>query len=262
MTIGIIGLGKMGSAIAQALAGKFEVVAYEKNENAIKNLRPSLVKKIRIVESLDILFSAAGPVIIAVKPTQVKEVVSAIRDHRLVISIAAGVTLQSIDEARKENGPTVRAMPNTPLVIKRGITAFTGNQFCTSADIETTKSFFESVGESLYLENEKLLHAVTGLSGSGPAYVYLFLQTLEDSGVLLGLSRDDSRRLAMHTVLGSAELARQSQSAPQNLIHDVTSPGGTTAVALKSLHARGFPNAVMEAVAIAARRSKELAGEK
>ncbi|MBV6492822.1 MAG: Pyrroline-5-carboxylate reductase [Turneriella sp.] len=262
MTVGIIGLGKIGSAFAQALSGKFEVVAFEKSGEVIKSLRPSLVKKIRIVENIDSLFSAAGPVIVAVKPAQVKDAVSKLRDHRLLLSIAAGVSLNAIDEARKENGPTIRAMPNTPLVIKRGITAFTGNKFCTQEDIDTAKEIFESVGEALHLEDEKLLHAVTGLSGSGPAYVYLFLQNLEDAGVLLGLSRKDSRRLAVHTVLGSAELVRQSQDAPQNLIHDVTSPGGTTAVALKSLHARGFPNAVMEAVAIAARRSREMSGEK
>lgn len=261
MTIGIVGLGKMGSAIAQGLSGKYEIVGFEKSHTVLNDLRPSLVKKIRITDSLEELLAAAGPVILAVKPGQISEVVGAISDHRLIISIAAGVSLKTIDAARKENGPTIRAMPNTPLVIKRGITAFTGNKYCTVEDIQTARDIFESVGEAIHLEQEKLLHAVTGLSGSGPAYVYLFLQNLEDAGVLLGLNRADSRKLALQTVLGSAELARQSQVAPQNLIHDVTSPGGTTAVGLKSLAARGFPNAVMEAVAAATRRSVELASE-
>ena len=261
MTIGIIGLGKMGSALAQGLSTKYEIVGFEKSEDAAKELRPSLVKKIRVMPSLEALLEAAGPIILAVKPAQVSEVVGAITDHRLIISIAAGVSVKSIDAARSENGPTIRAMPNTPLVIKRGITAFTGNQFCTEEDIRMARELFENVGEAIYLEQEKLLHTVTGLSGSGPAYVYLFLQNLEDAGVLLGLTRKDSRKLALHTVLGSAELARQSQVAPQELAHDVTSPGGTTAVGLKSLHARGFPNAVMEAVTAATRRSMELASE-
>lgn len=261
MTIGIIGLGKMGSAIAQGLAGKYEIVGFEKSHAVLNDLRPSLVKKIRITDSPEELLSAAGPVILAVKPGQISDVVGAIGDHRLIISIAAGVSLKTIDAARKENGPTIRAMPNTPLVIKRGITAFTGNKYCTAEDIQSARDIFESVGEAIHLEQEKLLHAVTGLSGSGPAYVYLFLQNLEDAGVLLGLSRADSRKLAIQTVLGSAELARQSGAAPQNLIHDVTSPGGTTAVGLKSLAARGFPNAIMEAVAAATRRSVELASE-
>lgn len=261
MTLGIVGLGKMGSALAQGLSGKYEIVGYEKSEAVAKDLRPSLVKKIRIAASLEELLELAGPVILAVKPAQIPQVVSAIGDHRLIVSIAAGVSVKTIDSARKENGPTIRAMPNTPLVIKRGITAFTGNKYCTGDDIQMAREIFENVGEAIYLEQEKLLHAVTGLSGSGPAYVYLFLQNLEDAGVLLGLTRADSRKLALQTVLGSAELARQSQVAPQELAHDVTSPGGTTAVALKSLHRHGFPNAVMEAVTAATRRSVELASE-
>ncbi len=200
-------------------------------------------------------------IIVATKPAQVTPVVEAIPDHRLVISIAAGVSLKVIDAARSANGPTVRAMPNTPMMIRRGITAFTGNKFCTEEDIAVVRELFENTGEALYLDQEKLLHAVTGLSGSGPAYVYLFLQNLEDAGVLLGLTRADSRKLAISTVLGSAELVRQSHVAPQQLVHDVTSPGGTTAVALKSLHRHNFPNAVQEAVTAATRRSVELALE-
>lgn len=258
MKIGIIGLGKMGSALAQGLSAKYEIVGYEKSEAVLKDLRPSLVKKIRIATSLEELTEAAKTVILAVKPAQVAQVVEAITDHRLIISIAAGVPLKTIDAARKENGPTIRAMPNTPLVIKRGITAFTGNKFCTDEDIDAAKQIFENVGEALHIEQEKFLHAVTGLSGSGPAYVYMFMQNLEDAGVLLGLSRADSRKLTIQTILGSAELVRQSHVAPEVLIHDVTSPGGTTAVALKSLHRHGFPNAVQEAVTAATRRSVEL----
>ncbi|MBL8033535.1 MAG: pyrroline-5-carboxylate reductase [Leptospiraceae bacterium] len=261
MKLGIVGLGKMGSALAQGLSGKYEIIGFEKSEEVAKSLKPSLTKKIQIAPSLESLFVRSDTVIIAVKPAQVSEVVAQASDHRLLISIAAGVSLKTLDAARKENGPTIRAMPNTPLVIKRGITAFTGNKFCTDEDIQLAREIFEATGDALYLEQEKLLHAVTGLSGSGPAYVYLFLQNLEDAGVLLGLSRADSRQLAIQTVLGSAELVRQSHSAPQDLIHDVTSPGGTTAVALKSLHRHGFPNAVLEAVTAATRRSVELAAE-
>ncbi|HNA78836.1 MAG TPA: pyrroline-5-carboxylate reductase [Turneriella sp.] len=261
MKIGIVGLGKMGSALAQALAGKYEITGFEKSEQSVKNLRPSLTKKIRLAGSMEQLVEESTTIIIATKPAQVTQVVEAIPDHRLIISIAAGVALKSIDAARSANGPTIRAMPNTPMMIRRGITAFTGNKFCTEEDITVVRELFENTGEAIYLEQEKLLHAVTGLSGSGPAYVYLFLQNLEDAGVLLGLSRADSRKLAISTVLGSAELVRQSHEAPQQLIHDVTSPGGTTAVALKSLHRHNFPNAVQEAVTAATRRSVELALE-
>lgn len=261
MKIGIVGLGKMGSALAQALAAKYEVTGYDTSDQAIKNLRPSLTKKIRLAGNLEQLLEETTTVLVATKPGQVTQVVEAIPDHRLIISIAAGISLKTIDKARSANGPTVRAMPNTPLLIRRGVTAFTGNKFCTDEDIAVTRELFENTGEALYLEQEKLLHAVTGLSGSGPAYVYLFLQNLEDAGVLLGLSRADSRRLALATVAGATELARQSHLAPQELIHDVTSPGGTTAVALKSLHRHNFPHAIQEAVTAATRRSVELALE-
>ncbi len=261
MKIGIIGLGKMGSAMAQALSTKYEVIGFDPSEAAIKALRPSLVKKIQVVESLQALVEKSQMAIIATKPQQVGKAAAAIEDHRLVISIAAGVALKTIDAARGAHGPTIRAMPNTPMQIRRAMTAFTGNKFCTDEDITLTRTLFESTGEALYLDQEKLLHAVTGLSGSGPAYVYLFLQSLEDAGVLLGLTRADSRKLAITTVLGSTELTRQSQRSPQELIHDVTSPGGTTAVALKSLHRHAFPHAVIEAVTAATRRSVELALE-
>lgn len=259
MKIGIVGLGKMGSALAQGLSTKYEIIGFEKNDEVAKALRPSLVKKIRMVSSLDALLDAAKTVMIATKPADVTQVVEAIEDHRLIISIAAGIPLKTLDAARRENGPTIRAMPNTPILIKRGITAFSGNKFCTDEDIQVGRDIFGATGEAIYLEQEKLLHAVTGLSGSGPAYVYVFLQNLEDAGVLLGLNRADSRKLAVQTVLGSTELVRQSHMAPQELIHDVTSPGGTTAVALKSLHRHGFANAVQEAVTAATRRSIELA---
>lgn len=261
MKIGIVGLGKMGAALAQALAGKYEISGFEKSPEALRSLKPALAKKIRVAGSMQQLVEDSATIIVATKPAQVQQVVQDIPDHRLVISIAAGVALRSIDAARSANGPTIRAMPNTPLMIRRGITAFTGNRFCTEEDIAVVREIFENTGEVIYLDQEKLLHAVTGLSGSGPAYVYLFLQNLEDAGVLLGLSRADSRKLAISTVLGSAELARQSHEAPQQLIHDVTSPGGTTAVALKSLHRHNFTNAVQEAVTAATRRSVELALE-
>ena len=207
---------------------------------------------------------ACDVLVLAVKPQQLRDALAPLAGRlscQLVLSIAAGVRMVDIARWLGDYRCIVRAMPNTPLVIKRGITAFTGNKYCTGDDIQMAREIFENVGEAIYLEQEKLLHAVTGLSGSGPAYVYLFLQNLEDAGVLLGLTRADSRKLALQTVLGSAELARQSQVAPQELAHDVTSPGGTTAVALKSLHRHGFPNAVMEAVTAATRRSVELASE-
>ncbi|MCX7632716.1 MAG: pyrroline-5-carboxylate reductase [Turneriella sp.] len=261
MKLGIVGLGKMGSAMAQALASRYEIIGYEKSEAVRKKLRPALAKKIQLAESLEKLLELAETVVVATKPQQVKEVVANIRDHRLVISIAAGVSLRVIDSARSAAGPTIRAMPNLPLLIRRGITAYTGNRFCTHEELALAHEIFSYLGGAIHLEQEKMLHAVTALSGSGPAFVFLFLQNLEDAGVLLGLSRAESRRLAIATVLGATELVRQEDCAPQQLIHDVVSPGGTTALGLRALHKNGFPFAVQEAVIAAARRSVELAQE-
>jgi pyrroline-5-carboxylate reductase len=151
-------------------------------------------------------------------------------------------------------------MPNTPALVRRGATAFVANPAASADDRAAAQALFEAVGYVWQAPSEDLLDAVTGLSGSGPAYVFLFLEALGDAGVRAGLPRDAAYQLAFHTVLGSAQLAIDSGRHPAALKDQVTSPGGTTIAGLERLEAGGVRAALHEAVAAAARRSRELGG--
>src|SRR3990172_2804946 len=152
----------------------------------------------------------------------------------------------------------VGAMPNTPALVRAGATAFVANASCTASDRALARGLFEAVGSAWEAPSEALLDAVTGLSGSGPAYVFVFLEALSDAGVRMGLPRDAASALATQTVLGAARLAQETGRHPAALKDQVTSPGGTTIAGLERLEALGFRAAVHEAVAAATRRAKEL----
>jgi pyrroline-5-carboxylate reductase len=151
-------------------------------------------------------------------------------------------------------------MPNTPALVHAGATAIHANGAATAEDRATARALFEAVGLCWEAPNEGLLDAVTGLSGSGPAYVFVFLEALGDAGVRMGLPRDAAYQLASQTVLGAAKLALESGRHPASLKDQVTSPGGTTIAGLERLEAGGFRAALHEAVAAATRRSRELGG--
>jgi pyrroline-5-carboxylate reductase len=154
----------------------------------------------------------------------------------------------------------VRAMPNTPALVRAGATAIAAGGTASAADREAANALFETVGVCWEAQHESLLDAVTGLSGSGPAYVFVFLEALSDAGVRMGLPREAAYRLASQTVLGAAKLAQETGRHPAALKDQVTSPGGTTIAGLERLEAGGFRAAVYQAVAAATRRSRELGG--
>ena len=256
--IAIIGVGKMGGAIARSLLkANIDVIAYDTDKSVSDHFK-KLKKQPNFVGSLTELYAEKAPVILAVKPNLLANMVSEIPDDRLVISVAAGVKLRNIDEARKEAGSTLRAMPNLPIQVGSGITALIGNAKASEEDLETAKAIFSAGGEVILLNREEQMHAVTALSGSGPAFVMLFAQALEDGGVLMGLERSMARELALQTMNGSLQLRKKSNSAPQDIIHDITSPGGTTIVGLKALKKFGFENVVQEAIRTAVERSFQL----
>jgi pyrroline-5-carboxylate reductase len=178
----------------------------------------------------------------------------------LWVSIAAGVPLAALAAALPPGSRIVRAMPNTPALVRAGATAFVASPGCSAGDRALARALFEAVGSAWEAPSEALLDAVTGLSGSGPAYVFVFLEALSDAGVRMGLPRDAATALAIQTVLGAAKLAQETGRHPAALKDQVTSPGGTTIAGLERLEARGFRAAVHEAVAAATRRSKELGG--
>jgi pyrroline-5-carboxylate reductase len=205
-------------------------------------------------------------VVLAVKPDVIPTALAALRaedldlTRPLWISIAAGVRLESLEAGLPAKARIIRAMPNTPALVRAGATAICGNAETDASDRSDASLLFESVGFAWETETETLLDAVTGLSGSGPAYVFLFLEALIDAGEGVGLPREAAERLAIQTVYGAAKLALDGDSSPEQLREQVSSPGGTTLAGLAALEQGGLREILARAVAAATRRSVELGG--
>jgi len=202
----------------------------------------------------------ADVIVIAVKPADavaaLTECADALPDGALVLSIAAGVTLAAL-EAAAPGHPVVRAMPNTGALVGQGAAAIAAGTLATNTDVEACERILSGVGTVVRVP-ETQLDAVTGLSGSGPAYVFLVAEAMIEAGVLAGLARDVSDQLVRQTLLGAATLLADPDASPESLRAAVTSPGGTTAAGLAVLEAHGVRAALLEAITAAARRSKEL----
>jgi pyrroline-5-carboxylate reductase len=203
----------------------------------------------------------ADVIILCIKPQVMNEVLtdiqSSLSEKQLVISVAAGVPIKNIHAKIGQTIPLVRAMPNTPAVIQEGVTALSGCHGLSSDHLEVAKKIFESVGKGVVVD-ESLMDAVTGLSGSGPAYVYLAIEALIDGGVRVGLPRNVAHILAVQTVLGAAKMVEETGTHPAVLKDQVTSPGGTTIAGLQRLEEGGLRATLIEAVEAAAHRSSEL----
>jgi pyrroline-5-carboxylate reductase len=267
--IGFLGGGAMGEALA---AG---VIAAGAPQSAVRAADPDPARCKALEQSLGIettadnaaVVEASDVVVLAVKPGLVGRVLDGLGGadasalaRPLWISIAAGVPLRAFAASLPAGARVVRAMPNTPALVRAGATAFVANEACTARDRELAHALFEAVGLAWEAPSEGLLDAVTGLSGSGPAYVFVLLEALADAGVRMGLPREAAGTLATQTVLGAAKLAQESGRHPAALKDQVTSPGGTTIAGLERLEAGGLRAAVYEAVAAATRRSRELGG--
>lgn len=205
--------------------------------------------------------AAAAPlVVLAVKPQQARSVLAEVGSQlagKLAISIVAGLTLKALAEAVPE-ARWVRAMPNTPALVQAAMTVLCPAPGIGPADRKGALEIFRAVGRAVEIEQEALLDAVTGLSGSGPAFVFLFLEALADGGVKAGLPRSLAMELAIQTVLGSAKLAQETARHPGELKDQVASPGGTTIAGIAELERAAFRSAIMQAVAAATARAKEL----
>ena len=202
----------------------------------------------------------ADVVVLAVKPQMLPAVLSElgpILAHALVISIAAGVTIRTVAEQIAGAMRVVRAMPNIPALVQEGMTALALGSAVSEDDSRLARRVFEVVGRVVLVE-ERLMDAVTGLSGSGPAYIFQAIEALADGGVMMGLPRQTAELLAAQTVLGSARLVLESGVHPAQLKDRVASPGGTTIAGLHQLEQRGFRATLMAAVEAATARSKEL----
>ncbi len=264
--IGFIGCGAMARALAgglvdagvspsQILAADPFAKARLQFEEAIGT--PPVEDNAEVVAKADV-------VVLAVKPPAVVPLLEALDPslglRPLWISIAAGVPLEKLQNALPERARIVRTMPNTPALVRAGASAFFPGPSVTEADIQTTEAVLEAVGWCWRAPNEDLLDAVTGLSGSGPAYVFLILEALAEAGVRQGLPLEASLALATRTVLGAAKLALETGTPPGQLREQVTSPGGTTVAGLEQLEAHGLREAIHDAVRAATERSRELRG--
>lgn len=202
----------------------------------------------------------ADAVVLAVKPQVLGEVSAEIASYlegKLVVSIAAGISIERIRRLIGSARAIIRAMPNTPALVREGITAVAFGPGCSEEDMASAKGLFESVGRIVEVE-ERLMDAVTGLSGSGPAYVFTAIEALADGGVKMGLPRRTAELLAAQTVLGAARLVMERSEHPAQLKDQVASPGGTTIAGLHELEQNGFRATLMAAVEAATQRSKEL----
>jgi pyrroline-5-carboxylate reductase len=262
MKIAFLGAGRMASALARGLVqakvcAAAEIAVADPVEAARQQLATSLGAK--AVETNAAAVSDAEVVLLCVKPGDVPAALAACGSSlagKMLLSIVTGWSISAL-RGHAAGARIVRAMPNTPAQVGAGATAYSGDAGTTAEDLALAGRILGAVGLAVSVP-EKSLDAVTGLSGSGPAYVFLVMEALSDGGVAAGLSRSLATQLAVQTVLGSAILATQTKEHPALLREAVTSPGGTTAAALGVLEAAAVRAAFADAVSAAAERSREL----
>jgi pyrroline-5-carboxylate reductase len=261
--IGFIGGGNMAEALIKGLhAGGFPATDITVSE-PLEERRALLAERYGIVVTADNATVAVScdVVILAIKPQAAPQVLAGLADTlspgKLVISIMAGVTTGVIEAAVAKGVKVVRVMPNTPALVLEGASAIAAGQSAGEGELALTRHIFELVGKACRVD-ERLMDAVTGLSGSGPAYVLTFIEALADAGVKNGLPRDVAAGLAAQTVFGTAKLLLETKEHPALLREKVTSPGGTTIAGLHTLETGKFRGTVMSAVDAATARSKEL----
>lgn len=263
-TVAFVGAGNMAGALIRGLIGTGTVpadriVASDPDRARLEALRSELGVRTS-ADNADAL-RVADVIVLAIKPQVFQQVLpelaAPLPASALVISIAAGISTKIIEEALPSGARVVRTMPNTPALVGAGATAISGGSAATDADLALAETLFRSVGVCVRVP-EAQIDAVTGLSGSGPAYVFAMIEALRDAGVREGLSEETALLLASQTVFGAARLLLEGTDSPETLRERVTSPGGTTRAGLDSLEASGFAETVAGAVRAATRRSNEL----
>lgn len=263
MTLGFLGSGKMASALAQGVirsgtvAGSDLVVS-----DAYAVVAEKLAKATggRALATNSELAQTADVIVLCVKPGDALAVLREISAHlagRLVVSIVAGLQLETLQAAAGSAARLVRVMPNTPALVGEGAAAFSLGASATPEDADTTQKILSGVGLAVQVK-EPLLDVVTGLSGSGPAFIYTVVEALADGGVLMGLPRDLALKLAAQTVIGAATMVRDTGEHPGVLRDQVASPGGTTIAGIEALEKNGLRAALISAVRAATERSREL----
>lgn len=257
--IGFIGGGNMAEALIRGMTaeGMKDIIVSEPRQDRGQELQKKY--GVRAVQSNREAAAACSIIILAVKPQNMEpvldELADVIDDTKTVVSIAAGITLSYL-QSKLKTGKIIRVMPNTPALIQEGMSVYSLCECFAGSEVNIVRSILMSIGRVIALP-ERLMDAVTAVSGSGPAFVALFVEAMIEAGEKLGLSRADAGQLAIQTALGTARLLDTGMS-PENLRQMVTSPGGTTAAGLKVFEERGLKPLVFEALAAAKNRAVEL----
>ena len=266
--LGFIGGGNMTEALLKGLlasssVGPKDILVSDLLSDRLEYLNKEY--KVKITDDSRKLVQKSDILILAVKPQVVGKVLESFSDvvdkHKIIISVAAGISINFIEDILDREGKNkisvIRTMPNTPALVQEGATAICGGGHSSKLDIKIAHHIFKAIGQTVAIE-ETHMDAVTGLSGSGPAYIFMIIEALSDAGVKVGLSREVSNILTIQTILGSAKLARDGGKHPGELKDMVTSPGGTTISGLHMLEEGGVRTALMNAVERATQRSREL----
>jgi pyrroline-5-carboxylate reductase len=266
MRITFIGGGNMATALIAGLAGKLttaeNIHVVDPNPEALERVHGAY--GVSTATAIDEQVAAGEVVVLAVKPQQMREVAALLKPHlsrQLVISIAAGIRGADLSRWLGGYGAIVRCMPNTPALIGQGITGMVAMAGATEQQREAADSILRAVGKTVWLDDESLIDPVTAVSGSGPAYVFYFLEAMQQAAVEMGLSAGQGKELALATFLGAAQLAAQSDDPLEVLRQKVTSKGGTTHAAITSMEQAGVKAAIIEAMKAAAARGRELGDE-
>lgn len=266
MKIGFLGGGNMGGALMQGiLKAKLplfeQVLAYDPAPASRARLEDMGV---HTLDSAADMCAQSDMVVLAVKPQMLERAVAPCVEAlhgKFVVSIAAGWTAARLSALLPRDARVLRVMPNTPALVGRGMTALCETDALAEGERAAAEALFGCVGEYVWLD-ERYIDAVTGVSGSGPAYVYMFIDALALGGVRMGLARDTAMKLAVQTVLGAAEMVKSTAAHPDALRDAVCSPAGTTIEAVRLLEERGLRSAVMDAVICCAEKSRDMAADK
>lgn len=240
----IVQVGDPGPDVKQRLESQWPLTCYSSAAEAIKGM--------------DVIVLAVKPQIL---PLVLKEIENLVSAGQLIVSIMAGVTSRNIAAGLNVEAPIIRTMPNTPSLLGLGITALYADDNCNQQHRDQAQRLMSAAGETVWLEEESLMDAVTAVSGSGPAYFFYMIEAMSKAGTRLGLPSDIANKLAVHTAYGASSMAVESDVGVEVLKQRVTSKGGTTQAALESMQESGFAELIDAAVSAAAQRGRELAGE-
>ncbi|NTU52345.1 MAG: pyrroline-5-carboxylate reductase [Chlorobiaceae bacterium] len=261
LAIGFIGTGRISQAIISGMSHdpQIAICGYDKIPETIQGL--STQYGITAEESVEGLARDVEIIFIAVKPYQVVEVLEelkpVLRRNQLVVSVAAGISTGFIESNLSEGARVVRAMPNTPAFVGQGMTALCKGAHATSDDLLAVERIFNAIGKSAIIE-ESGMDAATAISGSGPAYMFRIIDSIAEGGASCGLDRQSAQFLAAQTMLGAALMVLSGRKGPEELVREVTTPGGTTEAGLKEMDRHDLRGALVETVKAAANRSREL----